>query len=87
MSRILTEFYQKLSGEPYLAFSPGLALGGTLVHVDSTGTAGTASGKNNVIAGDDDGDGRHADAVTGAAREDRADHARDRVASPAEDRR
>lgn len=50
MSRILTEFYQKLSGEPYLAFSPGLALGGTLVHVDSTNTAGTASGKTNVIA-------------------------------------
>ena len=50
MSRILTEFYQKLSGEPYLAFSPGLALGGTLVNADSTGTAGTASGKNNVIA-------------------------------------
>ena len=40
MSRILTEFYQKLSGEPYLAFSPGLALGGTLVNADSTGTAG-----------------------------------------------
>jgi glutamate carboxypeptidase len=51
MSRILTEFYQKLSGEPYLAFSPGLALGGTLVNADSTGTAGDASGKNNVIAG------------------------------------
>ena len=51
MSRILTEFYQKLSREPYLAFSPGLALGGTLVNADSTNTAGTASGKNNVIAG------------------------------------
>jgi glutamate carboxypeptidase len=51
MSRILTEFYQKLSKEPYLAFSPGLAIGGTLVNVDSTNTAGTASGKNNVIAG------------------------------------
>jgi glutamate carboxypeptidase len=51
MSRILTEFYQKLSTEPYLAFSPGLALGGTLVNVDSTNTAGSASGKNNVIAG------------------------------------
>lgn len=50
MSRILTEFYQKLSGEPYLAFSPGLALGGTLVSADSGGTSGTASGKNNVIA-------------------------------------
>ena len=51
MSRILAEFYQRLSREPYLAFSPGLAIGGTLVNVDSTNTAGTASGKNNVIAG------------------------------------
>jgi glutamate carboxypeptidase len=51
MSRILTEFYQKLSGEPYLAFSPGLAIGGSLVNVDSTNTAGSASGKTNVIAG------------------------------------
>lgn len=51
MSRILTEFYQKLSREPLLAFSPGLAIGGTLVNVDSTNTAGSASGKNNVIAG------------------------------------
>ncbi len=50
MSRILTEFYEKLSREPYLAFSPGLALGGTLVDADSTGTAGSASGKTNVIA-------------------------------------
>jgi glutamate carboxypeptidase len=51
MSRILSEFYQKLSREPLLAFSPGLAIGGTLVNVDSTNTAGSASGKNNVIAG------------------------------------
>jgi glutamate carboxypeptidase len=51
MSRILTEFYQKLSREPLLAFSPGLAIGGTMVNVDSTNTAGSASGKNNVIAG------------------------------------
>jgi glutamate carboxypeptidase len=50
MSRILTEFYQKLSSEQYLAFSPGLALGGTLVSADSGGTSGSASGKNNVIA-------------------------------------
>jgi glutamate carboxypeptidase len=50
MSRILTEFYRQLSREPYLAFSPGLALGGTLVSADSGGTSGSASGKNNVIA-------------------------------------
>ncbi len=49
-SRILDEFYQKLSGEPLLAFSPGLAIGGTSVRVDSTKTNGSASGKTNVIA-------------------------------------
>ena len=63
MSRILTDFYRNLSREPYLTFSPGLVLGGTLVHADSTGTAGTASGKTNVIAEQDDRDRRHADAV------------------------
>ncbi len=48
-SRIVTEFYQKLSGEQYLTFNPALALGGTSLSVDSTGTAGSAAGKNNVI--------------------------------------
>ncbi len=51
MSRILDEFRLKLAGEQYLAFSPGLAIGGSLVSVDSTNTAGKASGKTNVIAG------------------------------------
>ena len=49
-SRILDEFYVKLMGEQYLAFNPGLAIGGTSVQVDSTRTNGTASGKTNVIA-------------------------------------
>ncbi|MFI5310350.1 MAG: M20/M25/M40 family metallo-hydrolase [Gemmatimonadales bacterium] len=49
-ARILDEFYQKLSGEQYLAFNPGLAIGGSTVHVDSTLTNGSASGKTNVIA-------------------------------------
>jgi glutamate carboxypeptidase len=49
-SRILHEFYTKLSTEQYLTFNPGLALGGTLVKVDSTGTDGSASGKRNVVA-------------------------------------
>jgi glutamate carboxypeptidase len=48
-SRIMNAFYQQLSKEPYLTFNPGLALGGTLVAVDSTGTTGSASGKPNVI--------------------------------------
>ena len=50
MARILSEFYQKLSGEQYLAFSAGLALGGSGVTLDSTLTAGSARGKTNVIA-------------------------------------
>src|SRR5207237_434488 len=33
-----------------LTFNPGLALGGTLVKMDSTGTDGSASGKRNVVA-------------------------------------
>ena len=49
-SRILGEFYAKLHTQPYLTFSPGLALGGTLVQTDTTGTTGSASGKRNVVA-------------------------------------
>ena len=49
-ARILNAFYTRLSGEQYLAFSPGLAIGGTTITVDSTRTNGSASGKNNVIA-------------------------------------
>ncbi len=47
--RILNRFYEALQ-EPYLTFSPGLMLGGTTVHVDSSGTLGNASGKANVVA-------------------------------------
>jgi glutamate carboxypeptidase len=49
-SRILHEFYTTLSKEPYLTFNPGLAVGGTLVKTDTTGTEGSASGKRNVVA-------------------------------------
>ena len=49
-ARILNEFYQKLAGEQYLAFSGGLALGGSGVSMDSSLTSGTARGKTNVIA-------------------------------------
>ena len=49
-SRILNEFYTRLSGEPLLAFSPGLILGGSALTIDSTGSEGNASGKRNVIS-------------------------------------
>jgi glutamate carboxypeptidase len=49
-SRILSQFYERLSGEQYLTFNPGLAVGGTRVDVDSTGTNGSGSGKSNVVA-------------------------------------
>lgn len=49
-ARILDQFYQQLSKEKYLTFNPGLALGGTAVSTDTSGTEGTASGKTNVVA-------------------------------------
>ena len=49
-ARVLSGFYTALSKEPYLTFNPGLALGGTQVTVDTTGTVGSASGKSNVVA-------------------------------------
>jgi len=49
-SRILSEFYSQLSKEAYLTFNPGLAAGGTLVKVDTTGTDGSVAGKRNVVA-------------------------------------
>jgi glutamate carboxypeptidase len=49
-ARILTGFYERLSKEPYLTFNPGVALGGTQVTVDTTGTVGSANGKSNVVA-------------------------------------
>jgi glutamate carboxypeptidase len=49
-ARILTAFYERLSKEPYLTFNPGVALGGTSVTIDSTGTTGAAAGKSNVVA-------------------------------------
>ena len=49
-SRILADFYAQLSKQQYLTFNPGLALGGTAVHVEKDGTQGSASGKSNVVA-------------------------------------
>lgn len=49
-ARILNEFYLKLSKEPYLAFSPGLIIGGSEMKIDSAGDQGSAAGKHNVIS-------------------------------------
>ena len=48
-SRILHRFYSELQ-EPYLTYNPGIILGGTDVSMDATGTAGSASGKSNIIS-------------------------------------
>lgn len=47
-ARILDEMRRTLAGEKYLTFNPGLILGGTTV--DQTATAGSATGKTNVVA-------------------------------------
>ena len=49
-SRILTEFYRRLAGEPYLTFNPGVMTAGTDVEYDAFQSRGTAFGKSNVIA-------------------------------------
>ena len=49
-ARIVHEFYTRLAGEQYLAFSGGLVVGGSEITVDSSGTVGTAAGKHNVIS-------------------------------------
>jgi glutamate carboxypeptidase len=49
-ARILNEFREKLSTEPYLTFNPAVIVGGTDVTYDSSRIAGTAAGKDNIIA-------------------------------------
>ena len=49
-SRVVADFYRQMAGEQYLTFNPGLAAGGTLVSVDTTGTVGQVAGKSNVVA-------------------------------------
>jgi glutamate carboxypeptidase len=49
-ARILDEFREKLSGEKYLTFNPAVIVGGTDVSYDSLRIAGTAAGKDNIIA-------------------------------------
>ena len=49
-ARILDAFREKLSHEQYLTFNPAVIVGGTDVTYDSTKIAGTAAGKDNIIA-------------------------------------
>ncbi|MGI8400772.1 MAG: M20/M25/M40 family metallo-hydrolase [Gemmatimonadaceae bacterium] len=49
-ARILNEFREKLSTEKYLTFNPAVIVGGTDVTYDSSRIAGTAAGKDNIIA-------------------------------------
>ena len=48
-SRILTAFHDELR-EPYLTYNPGIFLGGTDVSLPEGTSAGTATGKHNVVA-------------------------------------
>lgn len=48
-ARILNEFRLQLGGDPLRTFNAGVAVGGTTVTVDSTGTRGTAFGKSNIV--------------------------------------
>jgi glutamate carboxypeptidase len=49
-SRILSEFYARLAGEPLLTFNPGVMLAGTDVNYDPATAGGSAFGKSNVVA-------------------------------------
>ncbi len=49
-SRILHQFYERLSGEEYLTFNPGVIVGGTEVEFDPEQARGSAFGKSNVVS-------------------------------------
>lgn len=49
-ARILNAFYEEVRGDPDLTFSPGVIAGGSSVEFDPERPAGSASGKNNIIA-------------------------------------
>ena len=49
-ARILNQFRERLSGVKYLTFNPAVIVGGTNVTYDSAKIAGTAAGKDNIIA-------------------------------------
>ncbi|MEO5588674.1 MAG: M20/M25/M40 family metallo-hydrolase, partial [Gemmatimonadaceae bacterium] len=48
-ARVLDQFRLRLSGEQYLTFNPGYAIGGSDVKVDSAQSGGSAFGKTNVV--------------------------------------
>jgi len=50
-ARILQGFREKLGGQQYLTFNPGVVLGGSEVRFDTAQGGGTAFGKTNVVAG------------------------------------
>lgn len=49
-SRIINSFREKLSGEEYLTFNPGLFIGGSEVSYNEKAQKGEASGKTNIIS-------------------------------------
>ncbi len=49
-ARIINEFREKMSGEQYLSFNPGLILGGSEINYDAATQKGSASGKTNIIS-------------------------------------
>ena len=50
LSRILNEFYNKVKGEKYLTFNPGVIIGGTQVSLEASLSKGNAFGKSNVVS-------------------------------------
>jgi glutamate carboxypeptidase len=51
VARILNGFRETLAGQEHLTFNPGLIVGGTDAQYDPTQARGSASGKDNVVAG------------------------------------
>ncbi len=49
-ARIINEFREKLGGEQYLTFNPGLFIGGSEVRYDTATQRGEVSGKTNIIS-------------------------------------
>lgn len=49
-SRILYQFHEQLTGEPYLTFNPGVIMGGTEINYDQPNSRGEVFGKTNVVA-------------------------------------
>ncbi len=50
VARAIDGFRQRLAGEEFLTFNPGVVLGGTLIDFDEAQSRGTAAGKSNVVA-------------------------------------